>query len=171
MPTLLPTLRAAAALALLMTLLGGCDYTIRGRVVQSDMSIVQWVPEGSPLPGAPVQGATVSIVRDPNGMSPTTAGQTTTGADGSFALKVDGFGAGWMEEVWLIRASRQRVGVAEAIERLPGSPGGQWLILSLAPLAPGAKVENMWRGDLNAFPSHEPRPNGESILDEVNRYR
>src|SRR5262245_29200893 len=112
--------------------LTGCGYTIHGVVVRGDMSSVEW-EDGNAGGDRPVPGASVSITRDPTTLHPEIAGSVMTDAHGCFELPVSGFGAGWMNESWLIRASRNGVGSAEWLGELPGSPSGRTLVIVISP--------------------------------------
>lgn len=149
-------------LACLVLPLAGCGYTIKGVVVRGEMSFIQWVPAGSPLPGEPVEGASIVVVRDADRMRPVEAGRATSGADGRFVLAIDEFGAGWMEESWLIRGSKSRLGSAETYERLPGSPDGLLLVITLGGDGEAALP---WRG------TFDRRETGQSLREEAERFR
>lgn len=158
----LPRAARLLLLACLVLPLAGCGYTIKGVVVRGEMSFIQWVPAGSPPPGEPIEGASVVVVRDADRMRPVEAGRATSGPDGTFALSVDGFGAGWMEESWLIRGSKSRAGSAEIYERLPSSPDGLLLVITLGGEGDAALP---WRG------TFDRRETGQSLREEVERYR
>ncbi len=148
--------------------LAGCGYTIHGRVVRGEMGIIDWMPGPGDASGEPVAGAVVTVVRDPNGMHPEEAGRATSGPDGSFTLSVSGFGAGWMDEMWLIKAAKGGVGTAEWTDHLPGSPSGQTLVVTLAPSAnngPQGAYDAMWKGDVGQGES------AESLMKEAEKYR
>lgn len=139
----------------------GCGYTIRGVVSEGEMSFMQWAGADAPAPGRPIAGATVILVRDPTSMRPTQVAQATSGPDGTFTMSVDAFGAGWMDESWLFRASKSRVGSAELIDRLPGSPGSRTLVITLGGAGDAAIP---WRG------SFDQRESGQSLMEEAKRH-
>ncbi|MFO0827387.1 MAG: hypothetical protein U0572_04485 [Phycisphaerales bacterium] len=153
------------ALASIITVslpLVGCGYTLQGYVSSGGTPSVMWM-EGAPKApdGPPVAGASIALVRDPTGMHPETVATAISGPDGSFKMNVTAFGAGWMQEQWLIRSARGKVGKAEWIGSLPG--GGQWVIIVLG--AGDGPVEQMWKGNVGT------RDSAESIIDEANKYR
>ena len=64
----------------------------------------------------------------------TFAGQThaaTAGADGRFTLELQGFGAGWMDESWLLRVRRNGYENIEQEIQLPGSTDGRLLLVGM----------------------------------------
>lgn len=153
--------RPVAPLALASLLLAGCGHAIQGYVLRGDMSGVDWIDPGALPDGEPVQGATVLIERDPQRMTREVAGTTTSGASGAFTLPVSGFGAGWMEEVWRIRASRAGVGSADWFGSLPS--GNKVLVIFLSPS--GGGTDELWQGNFRYDDT------GESLLHEVESYR
>lgn len=143
--------------------LTGCGYVIEGRVVQGEMASADWSSKGDLVAGAPVSGATVTIIRDPDRLSRAVVGTALTGADGTFRLAVGGFGAGWMDEEWLIVASA-RHGGAMWRGAWPSSASGHALIFAIAPGGADLGANPL---DNGAF----PREDAATILEEVKRYQ
>jgi hypothetical protein len=160
------TLRLAVGTTLctaILTLVGCGGGTLTGRVLGGESSFIQWVKDTrSAGGGEPVAGAAISVVRDPLSPGRQAAGNAVSGADGSFTLKLDAFGAGWTDEDWLIVVERRGVGRAEYIGRLES---GELLVL----LAPGSDrtggANELWNGNVGSMPS------GSSLMEEVKRYR
>jgi len=79
----------------------GCadaGYQLRGRVVQGETSFVSVVDADDPrLEGMPVPNASLHLQMDPGNIKRETIARAVSGADGSFAIDVDRFGAGWVE--------------------------------------------------------------------------
>lgn len=128
MKTSMHAVALAAALALAAT---GCTYRLEGKVVEGFGSVA--VGRGSDpdasRPGVP--GATVELVRDAGTSRRAVAARASSGPDGRFTLEVEGFGAGWMEERWQLRARRAGFENVESELLLPGSPAGRMAIVSM----------------------------------------
>lgn len=117
---------------------------LRGRVVEgpgAGMSLVsaddpQMHAAGSgAYPG--IAGAHVAVTRDPGRGSRQLVGEAASAADGSFAIPIDAFGAGWMEEEWLLQAWARGYRTVEHVTPLPLNGGTRLLIV----LTPGAAIE------------------------------
>lgn len=139
-----------------------CTHTISGYVVRGDIAGVEWLDAGMKPDGEPVAGAQITIERDPDRMTRELAGTATAGANGEFTLPVAGFGAGWMQEVWRIRASRSRAGSADWIGELPS--GGKILVIVVSPTG-GSSNDELWQGNIRSSDT------AESLMQEVERYR
>lgn len=144
-----------AALASGTLLVAGCTYTLEGRTVEGFGAIE--VAEGS-APDASnraVPGVRVELIRDPDNANRERVASVVSGKDGKFRLTVESFGAGWMQEQWLIRASRSGFQNVEVIQPLPGSPGGKLLIVTMA------------RGKSEKFQDPETT---QSLMNEAKQY-
>lgn len=130
----------------------GCAYRLEGKVVEGfgSVTVGRAADPDASLRGVP--GATVELVRDAGSMRRSVAARATSGADGRFVLEVDGFGAGWMEERWQLRARRSGFENVESEVDLPGSPSGRLMVVS------------MHRGRSRPFQDPE---NARSIMDEA----
>ena len=115
----------------------GCSrYVLRGRVVEGGGAGVMAVSPDDPRLAQPgVPNVEIRVFRNHRRPNPELAVSGVTDVDGSFSLPIEAFGAGWMEETWLIRARRAGYGDAEATISLP-SEDGRVLIL----LGPGAST-------------------------------
>ena len=144
---------ARGILAVLLALsAAGCAYRIEGRVVEGfgSVSVGRAADPDAVRPGVP--GATVELVRDAGTARRAVAARASSGTDGRFTLEVEGFGAGWMEERWQLRARRTGFENVEAEVTLPGSPSGRVVFVS------------MHRGRSRPFQDPE---NARSIMDEA----
>lgn len=148
---LLPGAAAAACLALC----AGCAYTLEGRVLEGPGSAEVVATADGDMGGKPVAGVRIDLIRDHTNMNRTQVATAVSGKDGRFKLVVDAFGAGWMEEEWLVRAGRSGYQNVENPLRLPGSTGGKLLLVTVA------------RGRSERF--KEPETSG-TILDEARQY-
>jgi hypothetical protein len=88
-------------------------------------------------------------------MNRAVAARATSDSSGRFELEVDGFGAGWMEETWLLRARRNGFETVEQEVDLPSDPKGRVMLLRLP------------RG--RSRPFSEPE-SSRRILDEVREH-
>lgn len=83
-----------------VVVVSGCvqPYSIEGKVVRGDYSAVMVVPSSDPRFNGPgVAGARVHLQENPGRPNRETITQGFSGADGTFELVVDRFGAGWVE--------------------------------------------------------------------------
>jgi hypothetical protein len=144
------------ALAAALGLLAGCAYTLEGRAVEGHGTIE--VGEKSMLDGGggrPVAGVSVVLIRDPTKGNRAQVASAVSGKDGTFKLVVSDFGAGWMQEEWLVRASRSGYQNVETITALPAGTGGQLMLVGLA------------RGRSTRFQDPET---SDSLLNEARKY-
>ena len=126
---------AVAALLAALTVLPGCGgYTLTGRVVQSQFSMITFVPDGDQrLGGAGVPSVTIKVYRDPDRPNTEMVARGTTDANGNFSIPIGAFGAGWMVEQWRITATRAGYESGDVTLTLPGSSDGQRLLVNLTP--------------------------------------
>lgn len=139
--------KGAGALAI-VALLSGCGYHLSGRVVEGGFDGVDVLPrsQAEDVGGAPVAGAMVELYRDPQTPKRKLVGTARTDDRGEFTMVLQDFGAGWMEERWLMRVRRNGFKGAEQSIELPGSPDG-WRV-----------VGTLTRG--RAVPFSEPESGG-----------
>lgn len=109
----------------------GCGgYHATGRVIEGDYDFISVVPTNDPrLAAKGVPGARISFVRDPGRLNESNAGSGTSDGDGRFRIPLDAFGAGWMDETWLVRAVRSRFGFAEGMVKLPSPTSSEQLLI------------------------------------------
>ncbi len=146
----------AASLATAILLLTGCSgYMLRGRVVEGDASWVTVTNQAAleAEDSRPVQGAVVDLVLDPGRLNRKQLGTARTDANGEFAIKVDEFGAGWMEHDVGMTVSRDGFVVADGFFRLP--PDSQRILVTFQRGRNGARpVEDQpydYRDDIERF--------------------
>jgi len=152
----IPSSRALhALLAGALACASGCAYRLEGRVVDGfgGASVVREGDDEARKSGIP--GVTIELVRDAGTMNRAVAARATSDSSGRFELEIDGFGAGWMQEEWLLRARRNGFETVEQQVDLPGDPKGRVMVLGMA------------RGKSRPF--REPE-SSRRILDEVREY-
>lgn len=152
----IPSPRALHAfLAGALACAAGCAYRLEGRVVDGfgGASVVREGDEEARKSGIP--GVAIELVRDAGTMNRAVAARATSDSSGRFELEIDGFGAGWMQEDWLLRARRNGFETVEQQVDLPGDPKGRVMVLGMA------------RG--RSRPFREPE-SSRRILDEVREY-
>lgn len=142
---------AVAALAAL----AGCTYTMPGKVVDGFGSAMVDTPDNPDARKGGIPGATIELIRDPDTMNRARVAQATSRADGRFDLVVDSFGAGWMEEKWLLRVRRSGYESVEMEVDLPSSTSGRLLVVGMA------------RG--RSTPFREPEST-RGLVDEAKKY-
>ena len=124
--------KGAGAVAL-VAVLSGCGYHLSGRVVEGGFDSVDMLPrsQAEDVGGAPVAGAMIELYRDPQTPKRKLVGTARTDDRGEFTLVLQDFGAGWMEERWLVRVRRNGFKGAEQSIELPGSPDGWRMVGTL----------------------------------------
>ncbi|HRP64215.1 MAG TPA: hypothetical protein PK400_13025 [Phycisphaerales bacterium] len=146
------------ALTVMATFLSGCEttYVLRGRVIEGMPPGIHAMPAAQLAGEAPpVARATVNIYRDPNRLNKSLVANGLTGPDGSFAIPIHAFGAGWMDEMWLVEVLHGQYQGAETILMLPPDTKRTQLLIMLAP---GRGV------------SPAASPHSENLLEESRRY-
>lgn len=146
----------AALLTTAILLLTGCSgYTLRGRVLEGDASWVTVTNQAAldAEQARPIQGAVVELVLDPGRLNRKPLGTARTDANGEFAIKVDEFGAGWMEHDVGMTVSRDGFVLADGFFRLP--PDSRRILVTLQRGRDGARsVEDQpydYRDDMKRF--------------------
>ena len=88
--------------------LSGCNsYVLHGKVIAGPISRMAFVgADDNRLGEVGMSGVQVTLRRDPGRLSTYLAASPITDLDGNFSLAVNEFGAGWMEEAWLLVARK-----------------------------------------------------------------
>ncbi|MHC4274801.1 MAG: carboxypeptidase-like regulatory domain-containing protein [Planctomycetota bacterium] len=121
-------------LAGLVTAPGCSTYVIKGTVISGGVSDMVFVPQGDArLREPPVASARITVQRNPDKLSRTMAGTDLSDAYGRFVVSLDEFGAGWMDEKWLIQATKPGFKTATARPRLEPHTKKMRLLVILAP--------------------------------------
>jgi hypothetical protein len=133
----------------------GCStYTIKGSVIRADVSDIEFVSRDDyRLREPPLSGARITVQRDPDKPNRRMVGTDLSDAHGAVVISLDEFGAGWMEERWLIRASKQGFKTASTMQQLTAEKKNMVLLVSLAP-------------GLSVVPRDD-----EDLLEEYRKYR
>jgi len=123
-----------AFIVIALSSLPGCGYTLYGKVVRGEIASIETVHEIDPrLKGPGIINAEVIVRRDPKSPQPEMVGRTRSGDAGTFAMHIGEFGAGWMEEQWLVQAGMTGFANTQQMTKLPAG-GGKWqLLITLAP--------------------------------------
>jgi hypothetical protein len=140
------TLRLLPLLLLAALAGSGCVYKVEGRVIEGDADFVTVVRSNDPrLAGRGIGGARLSFTRDPFKLNRQEVAQGVSDGDGDFSIPIDAFGAGWLEEQWLVRALRSGFGYSESVVAMPRS--GERLLIMLRPAHPSEhrEMERQWR--------------------------
>lgn len=127
----LRALLAAACVALAASA-PGCSYELQGKVVEGFGSVAIGRGDDPEASKSGVPGATVELVRDAGTMNRTVAARATADGNGRFTLDVQSFGAGWMEEAWVLRVRRSGFQNVEDEVQLPRDPKGRLVVVSMA---------------------------------------
>lgn len=125
-------LRSLCLLCLL--LLGGCGegYVLRGKVIENGGSAITAVDrEDSRMDQPGVADVQIRVYRDPGRLSQELAATGVSRPDGRFELPISAFGAGWMDEQWLIQTYRDGYSNAETVLRLPGNTNRRPVLIML----------------------------------------
>lgn len=145
---------ACCAIAVAAMLTGCGKYTLVGKVVAGDYTNIEFLSADDPrlaMPG--IGGAQVSILRDPETPKRAIAGSTSSDQFGMFEMPVEGIGAGWMIENWLIRAERSGYQTAASIVAIPANPKRMHVLIT------------MRRG------SGSSMPESEDLMQDLERFR
>jgi hypothetical protein len=149
-------MHSLAVLSLMGALvLAGCGYRLDGKVVDGFGGVSIGRADDAEARKSGIGGATVELVREPDTMNRTVAARATSDSSGRFTLEVNGFGAGWMEEQWLIRVRRSGFETIETDVQLPREPKDRLAIVTMA------------RGKSRPF--REPE-NSRRLIDEARSY-
>lgn len=116
-----------------LTLAAGCgQYVLEGKVVEGEASAVQTVTPDDPRLEKPGLGqAQLVLTLDPNSLGRERIASQTVRPDGTFAIPVDVFGAGFLEHKFSARVRLEGYNSAFEVFMLPG--GDQKLLVTLAP--------------------------------------
>ncbi len=115
--------------------IGGCGpYVLEGRVVRGDFGAIDIVDDEDPrLLDQGMGGISVEAIRDPQSLGRKTLATATSQGDGSIRLVISDFGAGFLEEDWELRATRQGDEFASTIIRLPYNTSSRRLLVMIRP--------------------------------------
>lgn len=125
----------------------GCGtYTLHGKVVEGfDTGILVVSADDARLGETGVRQVRITIHRDPGSLAQSIVATGSSGPDGTFAIELPAFGAGWMDEVWLIETSRPDYRNVNQTIRLPASSKRNRLLITVAPgrAAPGGQRDDL----------------------------
>jgi hypothetical protein len=140
---------------IVLPLLAGCGgYALRGKVIQSGTSAVTIIDRHDDrLDQRGVGDVQIRVYRDPGRLSQELVASGVSRPDGTFEIPIREFGAGWMDEQWMIRTHRHGYSNAETVLRLPGNTNRRPVLIMLR------------EGD--AAPLRER----EDLMQEMERYR
>jgi hypothetical protein len=138
--------RTTVALTLLVFVLlplGGCSsYVMHGRVVEGDYAVITVVSEDDSRFDRPgIEGASLTLYRDPTTLGKKLAGKGVSGPDGWVTMEVAGFGVGFLDEQWLLQVYRSGFQSQEDLVRLPSSK--KMRILVMLPVGKSVKPPPM----------------------------
>jgi hypothetical protein len=113
----------------------GCStYTIHGTVIAGAVGEMDFVgPNDSRLREPPLANARVSVQRDPEKLSRHLVGTDLSDAHGRFVIPLDEFGAGWMDEQWMVRVTKPGYKTMSAMYKLTSDKKNKRLLVILAP--------------------------------------
>ena len=147
-----PAHRRRALLLLLMLLpaavLSGCGgYRLEGVVYEGDYGDIFFVDAAAPVhqDSDVVAGAEIRLHRDAGRPNQQLVASGRSDDGGRIVLSLKQFGAGWMQEQWLIQVTRRGYETIERVVTLPSSRRKQKLVVvlregqSLAPV--GGRVD------------------------------
>jgi len=138
-----------------VTATGCSSYVIKGTVISGSVSDIFFVESNdSRLREPPLTNVRVTVQRNPDDLSRQMAGTDVSDAHGRFVITLDEFGTGWMDEVWLIRATKGGFKSASSKPRLDADKKKQRLLVIMAP-------------GLSSAPQDEE----EDLMEEYREYR
>ncbi len=99
---------------------GESGYHLKGKVVRGSESVILIVEEGDERMNFPaIAGAALHLQLDPGRLQAETLSTDTSRSDGTFSMKVDKFGAGWLQHDVGLFVRRDGFVPAELPFRLP----------------------------------------------------
>lgn len=115
--------------------LSGCGgYVLKGRVVEGAGGDIAFVaPDDLRLSEPGLADARITVERDPGRLSAHVAASGVSDLDGRFAISLDAFGAGWMDERWRIEAIKSGFARTSSLKRLDSATRDMRLLIVLAP--------------------------------------
>jgi len=151
-------LLAWIAIAGLSSGLVGCgtlgSYALEGKVVPGGMGMIGFVDEDDEqLRESGVGQATINVYRDGGKPNQRLVATGRSDRTGWVEISLDAFGAGWMEERWLIEVTRVGYETSGALVELPGKREGKRLLVVLMPgvsLPAEGRREDLW-GEYERF--------------------
>jgi len=128
-------------------LAAGCgSYAVRGKVIEGFDSGVLIVSADDPRLDEPgVRQVRVMVHRDPDSLAQKVVASGTSDSDGFFNIELREFGAGWMDEYWLIETSRSNYSNVVETIRLPANSNRSRLLIIVAP---GTQLPSEYRDEL-----------------------
>lgn len=123
------------------------SYTLRGKVIEGFDSDVTVVSADDPRLNEPgIRQVRINVHRDPGGLAQELAGSGLSDADGTFAIELSAFGAGWMDETWLVETTRSGYRNAQRTIRLPSNTNRRQLLIIVAPgtATPSEHRDDLW---------------------------
>jgi hypothetical protein len=123
------------ALVLGFVAAAGCSsYVIKGTVIPGAVSDMIFVESNdSRLREPPLTNVRITVQRNPDDLSRQMVGTDISDAHGRFVITLDEFGAGWMDEVWLLRATKAGFKTTSSRHRLDADKKKQRLLVIMAP--------------------------------------
>jgi hypothetical protein len=154
-PTPSKAILVAAIIGMMMTMIGcGGGYALRGKVVEGNASIITVTDRSDgQLQHTGISGVQIRIYRNPGRLNQELIASGVSQADGRFEIPIRAFGAGWMDEEWLIETYRSSYRNAEMMLRLPANTNKRPLLIMLA------------RGQAAPFRGRD------DVIREIERYR
>lgn len=126
----------------------GCGaYQLRGKVIEGFENAVLVVPADDPrLEEDGVRDVRIRIYRDPGRLSRELIATDSSMPDGTFSIELPAFGAGWMDEQWLIETQRSDYRNTSETVRLPASTKRSRVLIMVAPgrSTPIQERDNLW---------------------------
>ena len=118
--TLIACALLIAALPLTACNSGESGYHLKGKVVRGSQSVIMIVDQDDERLNFPaIGGASLHLQQDPGRLQRETLATGVSGPDGTFSMKVDRFGAGWLEYDVGLFVRRDGFTPAELPFRLP----------------------------------------------------
>ena len=120
--------------------LAGCrGYVLQGKVIRGFTDAMSVVSADDDRFGeAGVPNVKVTVHRDPDRLAIHLAGSGLSDSTGAFAVDIGEFGTGWMDEEWLVTATRPGFQTVQSKIRLPYDPADRHLLIIMVP---GLSVE------------------------------
>jgi hypothetical protein len=139
----------AVLVAVSLGALNGCGspYVLRGKAIDGGYGSITFVSAGDAQLAEPgLADVRIAVYRDAGRLNQALFATGRSNDGGEIGIPLEGFGVGWMEEQWLIEATRPGYETVQSVVTLPSAKRDFRLLITLTPglSMPGEKREDLW---------------------------
>ncbi len=130
-------------------MLAGCGggYLLQGKAVSGDFASVMFLPaDDEMLASTGVGKARLTVYRDAGRPNQSLVATGISDGRGGVSISLDAFGAGWMQEQWLIEVVKPGFETIESIVTLPPAEQGMQMLIIMSPgqSLPPRGLDTLW---------------------------